>query len=825
MFRQALEECKNFLHCVQKEAPDALRQGGPRMVPAKKPFQRSVRTEAACAAPRRESHAIKRRFAPVRRPTLPHVPGAIGKTPGGGLSVPGTIYVPRAREPKGAAAAMSHPYSYARGVLNTRVQVEHDGTLQSLREQYRRPVALEVDARTYHAESKRFRSDLKKALPYFVGGVIQGKRHDDNVWSRTLLTMDIEATDAQEPPPPPEEVFDTLESLGAEGWVYTSLSHTPESPRYRVVLPLLDPLEGEDLTADTLRVTTKAAARKLDVAAWCRPESWVLSQPMYLPARLRGGAYWEGYTPGKRWRTVRPVAEAAGPADIPDERLDPVLSALRKAGLYLREDPRHKGKHFFTCPHVEEHGAINDSQTVYYEPHHDGNPRAAVKCFDTDPDEGGVPHLTYAGLVQWLRDNGHLTKAQEDAQTASVLEDYGTFSARASIGRYLDTEPPRRDFAWDRFAPVGKVTVLAGPGGVSKSMLMLHLMVYGALGRSWAGFNVAGPLRGLYVSYEDDTAELHKRVHRLAQALREQDDGLDDVLYDINGALQKNLMLYAADEEATSWLLMNKPDQRGTPERMQRVDWLVGFVRHARLRVLVVDPVVYTHNLEESSPGDMALYMQTLNYIAKEGGCAVVVLHHMHKTAQWATLEEINQGSLRGASSFADNSRSVGVMVSMPPKDAPKYGLSADFATTSRFAVFKHVKHNYSASMGSVVFERKGALLIPRGDIQPLSHAEAKERLEDAKAHDRTVTLEKKAFTVIGWLRDQNDAAASTNMLRTGTNIRYSLFKETLQYCLDMGWLDAEPGPNRIVYYTVSKDGEEWFKERDKKGLQADKTK
>lgn len=723
------------------------------------------------------------------------------------------------------------PYSYARGVLNTRVTVsEPNETLADLRDRFKKPVTLEKTSKDYHTAPKRVRGDVKKSLPYFVGGVIDGKRHDTNVQSRTLLTLDIEAQTDQEPPPAPQDVFDMLEGLGAEGWVYTSLSHTPDAPRYRVVLPVGVPVEGEDLTEPVMRATTQAAAKKLGLGPWCTPESWVLSQPMYLPAKLRDGVFWEGYTgPGKAWRVVYQVdprdKEREGPADIPDGKTDPVLIALRRAGLYLKEDPRHPGKHFITCPFVEQHGNENETQTVYYEAHHDGNPRPAVKCFDTEPDHNGQPHLTYKTLVNWLRENGHLAKSEENADTATALEDYDSFLAKASIGRYLESTPEEREFAWDKFAPVGKVTVLAGPGGVSKSMLMLHLLVHGALGNSWGGFTVDGPMRGLYVSYEDDTLELHKRVHRLATALKEEDNGMGGMLYDIDGALRKNLMLYAADDDAINWLLMSKFDQRSAPERTARVEWLIGFIRHAKLKVICVDPVVYTHNLEESSPGDMALYMQTLTYIAKAGNCSVIVLHHMHKTAQWATLEEINQGSLRGASSFADNSRSVAVMVSMPPKDAARYGLPSDHATVSRYAMFKHVKHNYSASMGSVMFERKGPLLIPRTDIVPLSPLEAQERDEEAKARQKTATLDAKAYTVVGWLLDQDDGLASTNMIRTGTGIRYSLFKEVVKYCQDNGWLEAEAGPNRIQFFKVGHDGKEWFRARERERKATDKKK
>ena len=229
------------------------------------------------------------------------------------------------------------PYSYARGVANTRTQQVEDATLADLRQRFHKPVVLPTTSNEYHKASKKSKNHTKQALPYFVGGTLAGgKRHDDSVSARTLLTLDIEANPKRNDshPPQPQDIFDKLEGLGAEGWVYTSLSHTPDAPRYRVVLPLGEWLQEDDLNTDVLKASTQAAAKKLDLLPWCTPESWVLSQPMYLPARLKDGPFWEGYTgPGKGWRMVtRPATEERkSVADIPDRAMDPVLVALKRA--------------------------------------------------------------------------------------------------------------------------------------------------------------------------------------------------------------------------------------------------------------------------------------------------------------------------------------------------------------------------------------------------------------------------------------------------------------------------------------------------------------
>jgi RecA-family ATPase len=709
---------------------------------------------------------------------------------------------------------MNNPYSYViqGGVANTRVtSTGEDATLSQLAQAHASPVAIPVPAIKYHNGTKRERSDVKKALPYFVGAVLEpAKRDDKNVQSRTLLTLDIEQDDpAGEQPPAPQEIVDNLRELGGEGWVYTSLSHTPDRPRYRVVLALGKPIEGPlTVMQGALKASTIRAASRLGLEPWCRPESWVLSQAMYLPAKLKGGTFFQEYVPGKAWGTVATSEASKGtqkaPADIPDTTPDPILNALRAAGLYIRPNPKHDGMHFITCPFVDQHEAENDTQTVYYEAHFDGNPRPAVKCFDTAPDVDGEYHLTFAKLVRYLKEGDFLTQDQQS--DAGVMDDYDAFVVKANLGRMLDSTPQPREWAIPQFAPVGKVTVLAGPGGVSKSMLMLHVLVHAALGQSWGAFKVDAPLRSLYVSYEDDTQELHSRVHALAGALKNSDDGLLDTLYDVAGSIRKNLLMFAADEEALAWVLASKPDRFGVAERTERVEWLVGLVKHAGIKLLVLDPAVYTHQLEENSVADMAAYMQMLTYIAKRGDCAVVVLHHMSKAASWVTLAEVNQGSLRGASSFADNARSVTVAMSMPPKDAALYGLPSDRATSSKYVVIQHVKHNYSAPMGQQIFERQGPLLIPRPEIVALGDAEVSVMREQQKAEEAETTMRMQAMKVLHHMLDLDDFATVTQ-IGIGAHVHKRHMKDIIEWAEGLDYIEVEDGAKRARLCRLTKAG------------------
>lgn len=706
------------------------------------------------------------------------------------------------------------PYSVVTqgGAANTRVSPSSDNaTLYDLFTEHSKPIQVHHSATEYHKSTKRQRNEVKKQLPYFIGAVLSPpKRKDENVTERTLLTLDIEQKDAEgEQPPPPEDVIEALESLNAEGWVYTSLSHTHDKPRYRVVLPLGKPIRGDDMGA-VLQASTQYAADKLGIKEWCAPESWVLAQAMFLPAKLKGGAFFQEYVSGRAWSTVKHKPQLLeGVADIPDEKPDSVLHALKRAGLYISAHRQKAGMHFIRCPFIDLHGMENDTQTVYYEAFYDGNPRAAVKCFDTEPDVDGVPHLTYSKLVRFLTEGGFLSDTE--AAEAGVLEDFEKFAERASIANLLAAPPAPREWVIKDFAPRGVVTVVGGPGGQGKSLLLLHAAIYAALGRSWAGFRVSKPVRSLMCSYEDGAPELYPRIKDISDHLTAEDDGTFGALHDVPRTLAKNLRIHPIETDSVTWLLMNKPERFSPAAKTDRVQWLIDYLKHDGIDMLVLDPLVYTHELEENDNAEMAAYMRVLTHVAVQADCAVVVVHHMSKSGGWGSLADTNQTNIRGASAIADNARSMGVVVSMPAKDAVAYGLDEDTAGKN-YAVFKHVKHNYSAELDLMVFQREGRLLLPRPDIHKLSKAQVDMATDQQKEAQQEAKTGAYAPKLLQAILDHDDGISQAQIAQA-IGVNRAKAKKVADWCIDQDFIALEPiEVGKAFLYTITKEGKSYLK-------------
>lgn len=133
------------------------------------------------------------------------------------------------------------------------------------------------------------KAPLKMAPGFFVGGRFKtAERKAHNLEKRTLLTLDLDQLTVEQA----ERLFTKNCGLKRfEFFAHTSRSHTPEHPRWRIVLPLKKPIAGEDYEPLARFVSSRIfrdAAESMDAVDRV---SFVSAQVMYWPSMNRDGEF------------------------------------------------------------------------------------------------------------------------------------------------------------------------------------------------------------------------------------------------------------------------------------------------------------------------------------------------------------------------------------------------------------------------------------------------------------------------------------------------------------------------------------------------------
>jgi hypothetical protein len=201
---------------------------------------------------------------------------------------------------------------------------------------------------------------------------------------------------------------------------------------------------------------------------------------------------------------------------------------------------------------------------------------------------------------------------------------------------------------------------LVAPGDVGKTTLRLTQAIELAIGRELLGMRVFRRCRVLVLSFEDDREELHRRL--LAICKHHQID----------------------PAELTGWLFCR--DLNGGPKlaeldakgRRRQVGALDGLLRRAvartRCDLVVLDPFVKLHALNESDNPDMNFVCELLIKIAQDCNIAVDSPAHTHK----GVIQAGDADARRGASAQRDAGRLDYTFTVMSEDEAKAFGIAAE---------------------------------------------------------------------------------------------------------------------------------------------------
>lgn len=201
---------------------------------------------------------------------------------------------------------------------------------EALIERCRIPLRTSESVAQYFAMTKEQQGEVKDQGG-FVGGTLKGKRRTkQNVASRDLITLDLDHAE-----PGFWQKF-TRTYIGTAAFCYSTHSHTPTSPRLRLIIPLEHSIEPEAYEPIARSIADDLGIEQFD------DTTYDASRLMYFPSCPADGEYIFEVQKG---RAINPEAILSGYDDWHNAELWPTSSREAKrtiSSVRQQEDPTTK---------------------------------------------------------------------------------------------------------------------------------------------------------------------------------------------------------------------------------------------------------------------------------------------------------------------------------------------------------------------------------------------------------------------------------------------------------------------------------------------------
>lgn len=319
---------------------------------------------------------------------------------------------------------------------------------------------------------------------------------------------------------------------------------------------------------------------------------------------------------------------------------------------------------------------------------------------DTGPDDRGLS-------LDEIDAEGEADAARKEAERAAA--DPWARIVQLEPGTLTTDPPPRRwllrQGTGERMAgfyPMGKVGILAAPGGTGKSIALVGLALAVTSGRPWlqagrgahveSGFGVATSGRVALLLGEEDPEDVSRRLFYTARMMGLADDEIARV--------RERLWVGPLAGEDVSMV-----DKDG--DRDPRADALfarlqsIGKASGEPWAAVLVDPLSRFGGVGAETDNALATRaIQALERLTKlEGNPAVLLAHHVRKSAtdgKGAAKDDAD--AIRGSSAIVDGARWAAVLSRvMDPSEKRKRWRTA---AGNVAAELKVVKTNYTGPMG-----------------------------------------------------------------------------------------------------------------------------
>lgn len=262
-----------------------------------------------------------------------------------------------------------------------------------------------------------------------------------------------------------------------------------------------------------------------------------------------------------------------------------------------------------------------------------------------------------------------------------------SLSFRQSSGQsYLTATPfvyrdpmsiPKREWLYGHHLIRKNISVTVAPGGVGKSSLTIVQALELASGRSLLGHEISGPLKVWLFNLEDERLELDRRITAAMRHHGISDQQIGERLF-VDTGREQDLVIA---EQLRDCVQLNN----------SLIDRLKSQIQERAIDVLIIDPFVSSHRVNEMDNGKIDLVAKEWVRLSEHCNCAIELVHHTRKL----NGTEATSDSSRGASSLINAARSGRVLQRLSDDEIAEANVPSDGSTY--FSV-KRDKSNLASS-------------------------------------------------------------------------------------------------------------------------------
>lgn len=476
-----------------------------------------------------------------------------------------------------------------------------------------------------------------------------GLRHAANVKRVYGIEVDYDGEEIS-----PEEGQKRLQAAGLLALIYTSAGYTDGAPRWRVLLPLSEPVQP----TERARFVARANRALGGIAS---RESFTLSQSYYF-GKVRGAKYVVLESQGRcvdQAVDLEPLFFTGGTADPKTGR--DTRSNQELLECFDRGEGRYEAMLKLTSRWAARGMAYDDIVAAMHELLDKGSSlngdgidlRTRVEPMAASAVRkygGTVPEVIVGtgGVYQSASISAVATQAQPGSITAKRWEPIPA------------TSIPPREWLYGFHYMRRMVSMTAGAGGGGKSSMTMVEAVSMAIGRDllrgkWA--LPTGALRVWVHNGEDPMDELQRRLVAICMEHGVEPQEAANNLFLTSG--RDTRIIVAEELDGT---VMQIPAVR---------EQVVQQMKDERIDVMILDPFIATHAVNENNNPAMEKVMWEWRAVAEQANVAVEIVHHFRK----GNGNEASSEDVRGASALLGACRSVRIASPMSQPEAERYAV------------------------------------------------------------------------------------------------------------------------------------------------------